>query len=161
MQLMKRLFADELERVMEENPKIWVITGDLGYKMWDAIREKFPDRFLNVGAGEQSMMGIGVGLALEGKIPFVYSISSFVLYRAFETIRNYIHHEQIPVKIIGSGRNKDYELDGFSHWAPEDKKVLKIFYNIHGYWPVSAEKIPQLIHEVTENNKPCYINLVR
>lgn len=158
---MKRLFADTLLTVMEKNTNIWVVTGDLGYKMWDDIRDEFPDRFINVGAAEQAMMGIGVGLALKGKIPFVYSISSFVLYRAFETIRNYIHHEHIPVKIVGSGRNKDYERDGFSHWAQEDREVLQVLNNIIGYWPKKDSEISGLVQEVIENHKPCYINLER
>jgi len=158
---MKRIFADELYTAMKSNPNIWVVTGDLGYKMWDEIRNAFPERFINVGAAEQVMMGIGVGLALKGKIPFVYSISSFVLYRAFETIRNYIHHERIPVKIIGSGRDKDYERDGFSHWALEDKEVLRVLHNINGYWPIKDEEIPLLVQEVVNNNAPCYINLER
>lgn len=161
MKYMKRLFANELYTAMEKNTNIWVVTGDLGYKMWDEIRDTFPERFINVGAAEQSMMGIGVGLALKGKIPFVYSISSFVLYRAFETIRNYIHHERIPVKIIGSGRDKDYDRDGFSHWAPEDKEVLNVLHNITGYWPTKDKEIPHLIQDVIKNGAPCYINLER
>ena len=157
----RRLFADTIYKKMLVNKNIWVITGDLGYKMWDQIKKKFPERFLNTGAAEQSMLDIAVGLSLEGKIPIVYSITTFLLYRPFETIRNYINHEKIPVKLIGSGRNKDYAHDGFSHWAQEDKKVLNIFKNIQAHWPKTTEEIPDLIDKMLSTKKPYYINLTR
>jgi len=155
---MRRYFADLLHEKMTVNKKIWVITGDLGYKLWDQIRIDYPDRFVNVGAAEQTMVGVGIGLALEGKIPFVYSITTFLLYRPFESIRNYINHERIPVKLIGSGRNKDYYHDGFSHWAEEDRKIMKILKNINSRWPEKNEEIPDLIDEMLKNNSPYYIN---
>lgn len=156
----RRHFADMVARKMKLNKNIYVITGDLGYKMWDAIRLDFPERFINVGAAEQAMIGIGVGLALKGKIPLVYSISTFLLYRPFETIRNYLHYEKIPVKLIGSGRNKDYIHDGISHWALEDKKILKIMNNIHSCWP-AYEEIDSILNEMLLDNHPWYINLSR
>src|SRR3989344_3555766 len=115
-------FAASLHSQMLKNKNIWVVTGDLGYGMWDRIRDDFPDRYLNVGASEQAMMGIAIGLALEGKIPFTYSITTFLLYRPFETIRNYINYEKIPVKLVGAGRDKNYLHDGISHWPLEEKE---------------------------------------
>lgn len=157
----RRRFADELYSQMLINNKIIVITGDLGYKMWDQIKSKFPDRFINVGAAEQALIGISIGLALKGKIPVAYSITSFLLFRPFETIRNYINNEKIPVKLIGSGRDKDYFQDGFSHWSEEDKKVMEIFKNIKSFWPDSADKVPELVKKMLNDKKPWYINLKR
>ena len=156
---MRRILADTLHEKMRKNRDIWVVTGDLGYKMWDPIKKDYPGRYLNVGAAEQLMVGAGVGLALEGKIPFIYSITTFLLYRPFETIRNYIHSEKIPVKLIGAGRDCDYRHDGLSHWAPEDKAVMKIFKNIHARWPETPEEIPSLVKEMIENKSPYYLNL--
>lgn len=158
---MRACFARSLHVQMVENKKVWVIVNDLGYKMWDKIRLDFPDRFINVGAAEQAMIGIGIGLALENKIPIVYSITTFLLYRPFEAIRNYINHEKIPVKLIGSGRNRDYIHDGISHWAEEDRKIMKIFKNIKAKWPQTVGEIPRLIDEMLESEKPWYVNLIR
>ncbi len=146
---------------MVKNPRIWLLVGDLGYKMFDRIKNDFPKRFMNCGASEQSMMGIAVGLALEGQVPIVYSISTFLLYRPFETIRNYINYEKIPVKLIGSGRNKDYSHDGISHWAEEDKDIMKILTNIEARWPETKEEIPVLVEKMLKTNKPYYVNLRR
>ena len=156
---MRGYFAYEVHKYMIKNKKIWVISGDLGYKMWDDVRDIYPERFINVGASEQAMLGIAVGLALEGKIAVVYTITPFLLYRPFETIRNYINHEKIPVKLIGSGRNKDYLGDGFSHWAEEDRKAMKMFSNIEARWPKTKEEIPELVKEMLCTNKHWYVNL--
>lgn len=160
-QSQRGFFAHELHKQMRKNHKIWVITGDLGYGMLDRIRDDFPDRFINVGAAEQAMMGIAVGLALEGKIPFVYSITTFLLCRPFETIRNYVNGEAIPVRLVGSGRNKDYLRDGISHWPLDDKKIMKVFKEIKSCWPEAKEEIPDLVREMIRINVPWYVNLKR
>ncbi len=160
-QSQRGFFAYEVHEWMKKDKNIWVITGDLGYKMWDKIRDDFPDRFVNAGASEQAMLGLSVGLALEGKIPIVYSITAFLLYRPFETIRNYLDYEKIPVKLVGSGRGRDYENEGFSHWADEDKHIMKIFKNVKSAWPETKEEIPTLVAKMLKSNKPWYINLKR
>lgn len=154
-------FAYYLHKQMSKNNNIYLITGDLGYKMWDKIREDFPERFINAGASEQAMMGLAVGLALEGKIPFVYSITTFLLYRPFETIRNYINYEKIPVRLVGSGRERDYLHDGISHWPEEEQQIMKIFKNIKSLRPEKIEEIPALIKKIVRINRPWYVNLKR
>ena len=154
-------FAYELYQKMRMNKDIYVLTADLGFGMFDYIRNRYKNRFINVGAAEQVMIGMGVGLALEGKIVICYSITTFLLYRPFETIRNYINREKIPVILVGGGRDKDYLHDGFSHWSEEDKKVMKIFKNIKAYWPETKEEIPDLLDKIIKSKKPTYLNLRR
>jgi transketolase len=158
---MRGYFAHYLHQEMKKNKKIYLITGDLGYKMWDKIRKDFPDRFINAGASEQAMMGIAVGLALENKIPFVYSITTFLLYRPFETIRNYINFEKIPVRLVGSGRGRDYSHDGITHWPEEEKQIFAIFKNIKPLWPESLSEIQSIVKKMVKINKPWYISLRR
>lgn len=158
---MRAIFASVIYQKMKTNNKIWILVNDLGYKMWDKVRDNFPERFINAGAAEQTLIGMAVGLSLKGKIPIVYSISTFLLFRPFETIRNYINHEKIPVKLIGGGRGKDYVHDGISHWIEEDKEVMGIFKNIHSKWPETVEEIPDLVDDMIKSNKPWYVNLRR
>ena len=154
-------FAYELYQQMRRDDDIWVITGDLGYGMLDNIRDTFRDRFVNCGASEQAMMGIACGLALEGKKPFVYSITTFLLYRPFETIRNYINNEGIPVRLVGSGRDKDYVHDGFSHWSEDAGEILGCLPNINTLWPAEKEEIPNLVAQMVKEDKPWFISLRR
>lgn len=158
---MRKIFSNILHSYMSRNENIVLLTGDLGYGIWDKIRLDYPHRFFNVGSSEQLMLGASVGMALEGKIPFVYSITPFVLYRPFEFIRNYLNEEQIPVKLVGGGRNRDYGSLGFSHWAEEDERVLSCFNNIKQYRPLKVEELEITLDELVRNKKPSYINLIK
>ena len=156
---MRRELAKLLFDEMELNPNIYLITGDLGYGLWDNIRDTYPNRFFNVGSSEMAMMGMAIGLAMEGKIPFVYSITPFAIYRPFEMIRNYINHENIPVKILGGGRNEDYGYLGFSHWASEDIAALNVFENLIKFKPNTQDELENAFSFAINENKPTYINL--
>ena len=156
---MRKEFASFLHDEMSYNEKIILLTGDLGYGLWDRIKIDYPDRFYNVMSSEQLMVGAATGLAMEGLIPLVYSITPFVLYRPFELLRNYLNHEQIPVKLIGGGRDKDYGYLGFSHWAEEDIKVLSTLENIQLFKPENPTK--KLYREFLYNEQPSYLNLSR
>ena len=98
----RKTFVSLLYDEMSKSKDLVLITGDLGYNVFDTIRRDFPDRFFNPGAAEMLMVGMGIGMAMEGKIPICYSMTPFVLYRPFELIRTYIDHENIPVKLIGA-----------------------------------------------------------
>ena len=156
---MRKQFAEFLHDEMSLNEDIYVLTGDLGYGLWDKIKLDYPDRFINFLSSEQLMLGAACGMALEGKVPVVYSITPFLLYRPFEWIRNYLNNEKIPVKLVGGGRDKDYGYLGFSHWAEEDLEVLRTLPNIQRYKPakVNEEVYSTFLH----NNKPSYLNLKR
>lgn len=158
---MRRECANLLLAEMVNNEKIVVITADLGFGILDQIRNAFPDRFYNVGAAEQLMLGAAIGLANEGYIPVCYSMSSFVLYRPFEMLRNYLNHEGIPVKLLGSGRDRDYEHDGISHWAHDDQEVLASLPRIDVYKPVNLSDLEKDFAEWISSSNPAYLNLVR
>lgn len=158
---MRGYFAYELYKHMQENENIYLVTADLGYGMFDDIRRDFKDRFINCGAAEQLGMGIAIGLAQEGKIPFFYSITNFAIYRPYEWIRNYVDYQDMPVRIIGGGRNKDYSHDGISHWSDDVEYVLKPLTNIFTHWPEDKKEIPGIVDELVAKNKPHFLSLRR
>ena len=156
---MRKDLAKLLLEEMRVNEDIYLITGDLGYGLWDDIRDTFPDRFFNVGSSEMVMMGTAIGLAMEGKVPFVYSITPFALYRPYEMIRNYVNHEKIPVNILGGGRDRDYGYLGFSHWADDDRELMKPFKNISTYHPTTLEDLENTFKLIIKGQFPSYLNL--
>ncbi len=157
-------FGRALYFEMQKNPNIILITADLGYGLFDRHRDDLPDQFYNVGASEQAAVGAGIGLALSGKIPFVYSITTFLLFRAFEWHRNYLDYEEIPVRLIGSGMDEDYKHDGISH-QPSSHEIHTIFEglleNIKCRIARTKENMPQIVKEMIKENRPSFICLRR
>ena len=158
---MRRTFAEELYKQMEQNESIWLLCLDLGYGWFDKIRDDFPNRFLNPGAAEQAGMDIAVGLSLEGKTPFVYSITPFLIDRPFETLRTYVNHEKLNVKLIASGRDKEYTHDGISHHSEDVKPILDTLPNIHQIWPEDKGDIIFQVKHMIDCIAPDFISLKR
>lgn len=158
---MRKQFAQMLFDEMAKNEDIYLITGDLGYGLWDQVRDTYPNRFYNVGSSEMAMMGMGIGLAMDGKIPYVYSITPFAIYRPFEMIRNYVDHEKIPVNIIGGGRDRDYGYLGFSHWSEDDMSILQALQNLVKFKPADDVELREAFDLSLTKKVPLYINLKR
>jgi transketolase len=158
---MRNTFARLLNDEMSRNPNVRMITADLCYGILDRVRETHPTTSYNVGAAEQLMLGAAIGMAQEGLTPVCYSMSSFVLYRPFEFIRNYLNHEMTNVKLVGSGRDQDYEHDGISHWAHDDEAVLASVPNVKIYKPATVEDLEKIFPEYINTPGPAYLNLKR
>jgi transketolase len=157
---MRKQFAKLLLEEMKQNDKIILITADIGYGVLDTLRKEFPSRIINVGASEMLMIGIAVGLCYEGYIPICYTISSFLLYRPFEMIRNYIDYENLNIKLVGSGRDKDYCHDGITHWANDDVTIIQnSFPNIKIYKPDILDD--NIFSDFIKTSSPSYLNLCR
>lgn len=156
---MRKQFVDFLFQEMSKNDKIFLLTGDIGYGVLDSIRDTFPNRFKNVGSCEQLMIGMAIGMYYEGFIPICYTITPFVIYRPYEILRNYVNYENIPIKLIGTGRDKDYTSLGITHWAEDDLLCLAPFENILKIKPQILTQ--ELVKEVLYNEKPTYLNLSR
>ena len=156
---MRRFFVDQLSSAMDADESIVVLLGDLGYGLFDKLRSKFPDRCINVGAAEQLMVGSAVGIALENKIPVCYSITPFLLYRPFEFIRNFLHEEKIVVKLVGSGRDKDYKDAGYTHHSTEARDILDQFHNIEKYFPENNQELQDQFQSFLYSDKPAFLSL--
>jgi transketolase len=123
---MRRAFIAALTELAEQDQRIMLLTGDLGFMLMEPFARSFPARFINVGVAEQNMVGIATGLAEAGLIPFVYSITPFAVLRPYEFIRNGPIYHQLPVRIVGAGGGFDYAHEGMSHFAIEDIGVLRL-----------------------------------
>ncbi len=128
---MRRAFVETVLDLARRDPRIVLLTGDLGYQVLEPFMGEFPDRFFNVGVAEQNMIGVATGLAEGGLIPFVYSIASFSVLRPFEFVRNGPVLHRLPVRIVGVGGGFDYGVNGASHYGIEDVAVLRTQPGIH------------------------------
>jgi transketolase len=122
---MRDAFVKQLTELAANDPRIFLITGDLGFGVLTEFAERFPRQFVNAGVAEQNMTGLATGLALEGRIVFTYSIANFATLRCLEQIRNDAAYHDANVKIVAVGGGFSYGALGMSHHATEDLAILR------------------------------------
>lgn len=156
---MRGAFIQTLTEIAQKDPRIVLLTGDLGYMAIEPFSQKFPDRFFNVGVAEQNMIGIATGLAEAGYIPFVYSIANFAVLRPYEFIRNGPIAHKLPVRIIGIGGGVEYGHNGISHYGLEDVGVLLIQPDISIIAPADPPQARRALLETWDLGGPVYYRL--
>lgn len=116
---------NSLFHLAESDPDIMLLTGDLGYGVFEKFEEQFPRQFLNIGVAEQNMIGVATGLAMEGKKIFSYSIGNFPTLRCLEQIRNDACYHELNINIVAAGGGFSYGGLGMSHHATEDLSIMR------------------------------------
>lgn len=122
---MRDTFIEQLRKRAIQDPRIVLITADLGFGVFDRFRESCPTQFINIGIAEQNMTAVATGLALEGHVVFTYSIANFSTLRCLEQIRNDACYHQANVKIVSVGGGFSYGALGISHHATEDLSIMR------------------------------------
>lgn len=158
---MRNIFIKEITELAEEDERIVLLTGDLGFKIFDNFQKRFPKRFYNVGIAESNMIGMAAGLAHSGLKPYCYSIVPFATLRCLEQIRDDVCYNNKDVKIVGYGAGFTYGFNGPTHWGVDDIGALRSIPNIVICSPASTEETSMVIRETYEDNQPTYIRLGR
>ena len=156
---MRDAFVNKLEFLAKNDPDLILITGDLGFGIFDKFRITFPKQFINAGIAEQNMIGVATGLALEGKKVFVYSIANFATMRCLEQIRNDAAYHMTNITIVASGGGFTYGALGMSHHATEDIAILRALPDITVVVPSTAWETMYAIEKLYETNSVCYIRI--
>jgi len=158
---MRQAFIQSLQALAQKDPRVLLLTGDLGFKVFDDFRKSFAPRFLNVGVAESNMIGLAAGLALEGKIPFAYSIVSFLTMRPFEHIRNDICFNNANVKLVGVGGGLSYGPNGPTHHALNDVALMRVLPEMSVICPGDPHEARWAIEAAYRHQGPVYIRLGR
>ena len=153
---MRREFGKIMVDIAEKDEKVFLLVGDIGFKIFDDFREKFPDRFINLGVCEQSLISFSAGMALEGLKPYVYTITPFLIERPFEQIKIDIDQQNVDVKLIGYA---DYPTQGPTHAEIDARWLMSRFKNILCYFPRDSKETRGALLEAHSTNKPCFVSL--
>jgi transketolase len=154
-------FVEELVRLAEQDERIWLVCGDLGYSVLEAFRDRFPKRYLNAGVAEQNMTGVAAGLALMGKTVFTYSIANFPVMRCLEQIRNDVCYHNLNVKIVAVGGGLAYGSHGYTHHGVEDLAVMSALPNISVVAPGDPVEAREVTRIIATRPGPAYLRLGR
>ena len=158
---MRNAFADVIFEVGQKDKRICALVADISPAgSIVKFREQFPERFINTGVAEQSMIGIAAGLALKGMRPFCYTIATFSLYRPFEMIRVDLCYQNLPVTVIGMGAGVVYSTLGGTHHTMEDVAVASAIPNMTVLAPCDPAEMRLMTHWcATESTGPVYMRL--
>jgi len=156
---MRNNFFNLLKKQMHENSSIFLLAADMGLGLIENIQNEFPDRFLNVGIAEQNMIGIASGLCNLGFRPFCYTISNFLIHRAYEQIRNDICLHSYPITLIGTTTGFDNGLLGPTHQILDDIGCTGILPEIRIYSPSTVASSTVVFNELINSHKPAYVRI--
>ena len=156
---MRGAFVKTLTELAGQDPRILLLTADLGYMALEPFAEQFPDRFINVGVAEQNMIGVATGLAEAGFVPFAYSIANFAALRPYEFIRNGPILHRLPVRIVGVGGGFEYGHAGPTHFGLEDAGIMRVQGGITVISPADHQQTRTALQRTTAVPGPIYFRI--
>jgi transketolase len=154
-------FINELFALAKNDDRIVLIAGDVGFGVLTEFAETLPNQFVSAGVAEGNMTGMAAGMALDGRIPYTYSIANFPTLRAMEQIRNDVCYNQAPVNIVAVGAGYAYGALGASHHATEDIAMLRSLPGLDIYSPADTFEAVATARLTATSNRPGYIRLGR
>lgn len=156
---MRDIFVADLLNKAKIDKRINLVTGDLGFGVLTKFAEELPEQYLNAGVAEQNMLGLSAGMALDGKIVFVYSIANFPTIRALEQIRNDAAYHDANVKVVSIGGGFSYGALGMSHHATEDLAIMRAIPQIKILAPGCLWEAEHAVGALIESEGTCYLRL--
>lgn len=148
-----------VHNLAREDDRVFFVGSDLGYETMGEFQKEMPDKFVMVGISETAAVGLAAGLALEGKIPFVNTIATFICRRAYEQVAVDLCMHDLPVRLIGNGGGVVYAPLGSTHLAVEDIALMRTLPNMTVVCPADAEEMERFMGRSLDWEHPIYIRL--
>lgn len=155
-------YGQALLQLVAEDDRVMVLDADVAKStrtVW--IRDKYPERFLDMGIAEQDMAGTAAGLALGGMIPFASTYGVFLAGRAWDQIRTTICYNKLNVKLAGAHAGISVGPDGATHQALEDVAIMRVLPEMTVVVPCDAEETRKATLAIAKVNGPCFIRFGR
>ena len=156
---MRIAFVNTLFEMAKKDKRIMLLTGDLGFSVFEKYIKELPKQYLNMGVAEQNMTGVAAGMAMEGEIPVIYSIVPFATMRNFEQIRNDICYQNLNVKIVGVGAGFSYGPYAHTHHGLEDIGILRTLANLIILCPGDPIEVALATKAMLNHVGPVYLRL--
>ncbi|MBT3535500.1 MAG: transketolase [Rhodospirillaceae bacterium] len=158
---MRKTCLDVVYELAKKDDRVVFIGSDLGAGTLDQFRDEMPDRFFMEGVSEQNLIGMAAGLAMEGFIPYVNTIATFITRRCYEQVAVDLCLHNLPVKLIANGGGLVYAPLGPTHLAIEDMAILRALPRMTVFAPCDKEEMARLVPQTLEMSGPSYIRLAK
>jgi transketolase len=155
----RNAFADEITKLGSTDPRVVLLSGDIGNKLFDKFKQNNEGRFFNCGEAEANMMGVAAGMALCGLRPVIYTIAPFTTTRCFEQIRVDACYHEAPVIIVGTGAGLAYAELGPTHHSCEDLAILRVLPNMTVLAPADEIELRLCLRAALELPGPVYMRI--
>ena len=156
---MRNAFARAVTRLAADRPELVLLAGDIGNRLFDEYKEKYPERFYNCGVAEAGMTGVAGGLASTGLHPITYTITPFNTVRCLEQIRLDICYPNFPAIVVGTGAGLSYSGLGATHHSMEDIGLMRMLPNMHVVCPGDALEVELALEAAIALKRPVYLRL--
>lgn len=156
---MRNAFAKQVEILAEKDPRVVLLMGDIGNRMFNQFQERFPNRFFNAGIAEANMITMAAGMASEGLRPYCYTIAPFVTSRAYEQIKLDLGYHHLPVVLIGTGAGLSYASLGATHHSLEDVGIMRTIPGMQILSPGDSLELESLLDLSLNFTNPSYIRI--
>ncbi|MFM8522103.1 MAG: transketolase family protein [Acidimicrobiaceae bacterium] len=158
---MRKTELDCVYKLSKIDERVVFVGSDLGPGVLDKMKTEFPDRFFMEGVSEQYIIGMAAGLAMEGFIPYVNTIATFLTRRCYEQVAVDLCMHDLPVRLIANGGGGVYAPLGPTHLAIEDLAIMRALPNMAVVAPCDADEMNRLMMSTLEWPHPIYIRLAR
>ena len=148
-----------VHELAKQDERVVYIGSDIGAGTLDEMRDEFPDRFFIEGISEANVIGMAAGLAMEGYIPYVNTIATFLTRRCYEQVAVDLCMHNLPVRLIGNGGGLVYAPLGPTHQAIEDIALMRAQPRMAIVAPSDAEEMKRLMRKTPDWEGPLYIRL--
>ena len=158
---MRRTALECVHKLAQDDKRVLFIGSDLGYGVLEKMKNEIPDQFFMEGVSEQYIIGMAAGLAMEGFIPYVNTIATFLTRRCYEQVAVDLCMHDLPVRLIANGGGGVYAPLGPTHLAIEDIAIMRALPNMTVVAPCDADEMNRLMMSTLEWPHPIYIRLAR
>ncbi len=156
---MRDSFINSIHKVTKADNNVLCLVGDIGAFLLRNYIKDFPENYYNLGAAEANMIGVAAGLAMSGKIPFVYTITPFVTARCFEQVKDDVCYNNANVKLVGIGSGVSYGTMGSTHHSLEDIAIMRSLPNMTILSPSDPQEVEEAVFAAANHKGPAYIRL--
>ena len=156
---MRKMALDCVHKLSKIDERVVFIGSDLGPGVLDKMKTEFPDRFFMEGVSEQYIVGMAAGMAMEGFIPYVNTIATFLTRRCYEQVAVDLCIHDLPVRLIANGGGGVYAPLGPTHLAIEDIAIMRALPNMAVVAPCDADEMNRLMMSTLDWPHPIYIRL--
>jgi len=158
---MRKTCLDGVYKLAQSDPRVVFVGSDLGPGVLAEMQAEMPERFFMEGVSEANVIGVAAGLAMEGFIPYVNTIATFITRRCYEQVALDLCLHNLPVRLIGNGGGVVYAPLGPTHLAVEDIAIMRALPNMTIISPVDKEEMGRFMPSSLDIAGPVYIRLAR